>query len=218
MKDKIKIIVSAALAVLFVVLIVLLKTVDVAPNEAGGNIGLSHLNKAVFAFTGVNGLWDKLTDLIAVAAIAVAAAFAVFGLVQLIKRKSLLKVDREILLLGGLYVVVAALYFIFNKIVINYRPVIESGKEAEASFPSSHTMVLCAIFASAAIILGKYIKNRGLLTGLRILCIALMIIAVVGRIIAGVHWLTDVCGAVILSAALVALYSALVSILNKKKE
>ena len=204
MKSKVKYIVSAALFCLFIVLIVLLKTVDVGVSAIGEPIGLSKINLAVFEFTGVNDIWDKLTDVIAVFSICAAAAFAVLALVQLIKRKSLKKVDRELYYTGGLYVVVVIIYFFFEKVVINLRPI-----EAEASFPSSHTMVVCVILGAAILALGKYIKNTNVRLALRVFCGALILIAVIGRLISGVHWFTDICGAVLISGALVALYAAL---------
>ena len=204
MKNKVNYIISGVCFALFIILIVLLKTVDVGESAIGHEIGLSHINLAVSEFTGVNDIWDKLTDIIAVFAVAVAAAFAVLGLVQLIKRKSIKKVDREILYTGGLYVVVVLLYVLFEKVVINVRPI-----EAEASFPSSHTMVVCVILGAAIPVLGKYIKNNSLCLSARILCSALILIAVIGRLISGVHWLTDICGALLISGALVALFAAL---------
>lgn len=204
MKSKVKYVISASLFLLFTVLIVLLKTVDVKENAVGGEIGLSHINLAVHGFTGVNGLWDKLTDVIAAISILIAAFFTVLGLIQLIKRRSIKKVDREILYMGGLYIAVVTLYFLFEKVVINLRPT-----EAEASFPSSHTMVACVIFGAAILVFDKYIKNKALSLAAKIFCTALIITAVAGRLISGVHWLTDICGAVLISGALVALYSAL---------
>ena len=213
MKSKVKYIISGGLFCLFVVLIILLKTVDVGVSAIGEPIGLSKINLAVFEFTGVNGIWDKLTDVIAVLSIGAAAAFAVLALIQLIKRKSLKKVDRELYYTGGLYVVVVIIYFFFEKVVINLRPF-----EAEASFPSSHTMVVCAILGAAILALGKYIKNANICLALRILCGALILIAVIGRLISGVHWFTDICGAVLISGALVSLYAALPRKENNEKD
>ena len=112
----------------------------------GTSIGLSQLNQFFFDLTGLNIVWYDITDWLGLTAIATAFVFAVAGLVQLIKRKSLLKVDREILCLGALYIVVIGLYFLFEKVIVNYRPVImPGGSHPEASFPSSHTMIVCII-------------------------------------------------------------------------
>ena len=123
--------------VLFLLLIVLVKTVDTATVEATGKtMGLYTLNGGFHALTGVNMFWYKLTQVLGIFLILVAGGFAFLGLHQLIKRKSFLKVDRCLLCLGGLYAVLIVLYAFFEKVIINYRPIIMDGKlAAEASFP-----------------------------------------------------------------------------------
>ena len=210
-----KVLASGIFALLFIQLILLVKLVDVAAvGAAGTSIGLSHLNNAFHSFTGVNMSIYELTDLLGKFALLVAAAVAVFGLIQLIKRRSLLKVDREILTTGGLYVVVLALYALFKVVIVNYRPIIMPGESMpEASFPSSHTMLIFVIMGSVCILLGRYLKKKGLKTLLRILCWVIVAVTVIGRLICGVHWLTDIIGGVLISLALLFLYSG---VLNKR--
>ena len=193
---------------LTVILIALIRFVDVAPIGAQGtSIGLSHLNQFVFDFFGVNMLWYNITDWLGIAAVLTAFLFAIIGLVQLIKRRSLLKVDREILALGVLYLVVIGLYIIFETVIINYRPIImPDNTRPEASFPSSHTMLVCVIMGSAAMLINRYIKNKTLCRALRAMCFVIIIVTVVGRSIAGVHWFTDIFGGVLISVTLLSLY------------
>lgn len=208
---KTKFVFAGLFAVLFAALIVLLKTVDVAKiGPADTEIGLSCINSSVHDALGLHESLDKITDLILLAAIAVIGVFAVIGLVQLIKRKSFAKVDKEIYCLAGLYAAAAVLYVVFEKIIVNYRPVLEEGASfPEASFPSSHTMLICVVFGSAILVLGKYIRNRCLCRTLQIILGLLTVAAVAGRLAAGVHWFTDILGAVIISAALVCLFSGI---------
>ena len=104
-----KFITSAISGILFILLIVLVKTVDVAAiGPAGTSIGLSKINGAVSGFFGTNMFWYKLTNVIGILAILTALCFALFGGLQMILRKSLVKVDKELFSLAGLYVVVAA--------------------------------------------------------------------------------------------------------------
>ena len=193
---------------LTVILIALIRFVDVALIGAQGtSIGLSHLNQFVFDFFGVNMLWYNITDWLGIAAALTAFLFAIIGLVQLIKRRSLLKVDREILALGVLYLVVIGLYIIFETVIINYRPIImPDNTRPEASFPSSHTMLVCVIMGSAAMLINRYIKNKTLCRALRAMCFVIIIVTVVGRSIAGVHWFTDIFGGVLISVTLLSLY------------
>ena len=198
---------------LTVILIALIRFVDVALIGAQGtSIGLSHLNQFVFDFFGVNMLWYNITDWLGIAAVLTAFLFAIIGLVQLIKRRSLLKVDREILALGVLYLVVIGLYIIFETVIINYRPIImPDNTRPEASFPSSHTMLVCVIMGSAAMLINRYIKNKTLCRALRAMCFVIIIVTVVGRSIAGVHWFTDIFGGVLISVTLLSLYKEVIS-------
>lgn len=194
---------------LTVILIALVHLVDVAPVGAEGtSVGLSHINKFLFDLFGVNLLWYNITDWLGIAAILTALIFAVTGLVQLIKRRSLLKVDREILTLGGLYIIVIGLYVFFENVIINYRPIILPGcTHPEASFPSSHTMLVCVIMGSAAMLINKYIKSKPLSTVLRAVCFVIIGVTVIGRLIAGVHWFTDILGGILISTTLLSIYS-----------
>ena len=206
-----KFILAGTCGLLFVIWIVLVRTVDVdSIGPEGTRIGLSHINKSVSDLFGQRLFWYDATEVLGVIAILVAAAFALTGLIQLIKRKSLAKVDKEIFALGGLYIIVIGLYALFEVIVINYRPVIMPGEEhPEASFPSSHTMLICVVMGSTIMLLNKYIKNKSLCNALKILCAIIMVVTVVGRLISGVHWFTDIIGGVLISIALLSFFSGL---------
>ena len=130
-------------------------------------------------------------------------------------RKSIKKIDKEILLLGGLYIVTIICYILFEKFIINYRPILLDGETLEASFPSSHTMLAIVILGSAIIEIKNLIKNKKITIPLSILLTIIMITIVAGRLISGVHWTTDIIGGVILSSSLVMFYYSLVKIIKK---
>ena len=211
MKRKRKILTASVSGLLFAVLIILVRFVDVqAIGPEGTRIGLSHLNRLVFEKLGVHMLWYEITDWLGIAAIFTAFLFALAGLLQWISRKSLLKVDKEILALGGLYLIAIGLYVLFELVIVNYRPILmPGGTHPEASFPSSHTMLVCVIMGSAVPLLGKYVKNKVLCKALRIICAAIIAITVIGRLISGVHWFTDILGGILISVMLLNLYAAI---------
>lgn len=207
MNRGLKIAVAAVLAVLLIGLIVALKTVDVAavgPMES--SVGLSHLNKAVSNTIGFHETWYKISKILGYIAFAVVGAFAVTGVIQLVQRRSLRKVDPKLLWLGGLYIVTLILYA-FGKIPLNFRPVIIPGKtELEASFPSSHTLMSVVVFGSAILMIPDYFSNRAVSA---LLCIGswiLMAATIVFRLLSGVHWLTDILGGILLSTLLLVLF------------
>ncbi len=198
-----------ALIACFVVYTALVLFVDVQPvGPEHSAVGFATINAAVHGAIGVHMLWDVITDGFAALSVLVALAFAAMGLMQLVQRKSLVQVDRQILLLGGVYVVTILLYALFEKLVINYRPVILD-EGLEPSYPSSHTLVVLCILGTARIALRSYIKKPALLCALRAVLAVIMLAAVVGRLLSGVHWLTDIVGGALLSCVVISLYAAL---------
>ena len=219
MNQKTKLRLALCCLILFLLLIVLVRFADVAPiGPAETSIGLSGLNGAVRDAIGEHPFWYAVTELLGYLALLIAAGFALVGGVQWFRRKSFLKVDREILGLGVLYGVTLALYVFFDVVAVSYRPVLEAGQTfPEASFPSPHTMLACVIFGSATMLTKRYVKlakAREILTGVGWF---LLILTVGGRMLSGVHWLTDILGGILISAALLLLYACVVRVPGKAK-
>ena len=217
MKTKVKFMLAVLFLILFAVLILLVKKVNVASiGPEGTSIGLSDLNKSFHEMTGENHTLYKISEYLGYGALALVGVFGLVGLAQLIRRRSLLKVDHEILALGGLYVVVLGLYFVFEKVVINYRPVIMEGDaHVEASFPSSHTMLAMVVLGSTLMVISKYVKQDGLRVILEMLCIISIVLLVLGRLLCGVHWLTDIIGGVLISGALLFAFAGVKDLVTK---
>ncbi|MCQ4794249.1 phosphatase PAP2 family protein [Anaerofustis stercorihominis] len=201
---------SGILFILFAVFTFMVIKVDVS--AAGPNrsmIGLSAINKFVFDGLGVSGIWYKITEVLGAIALLTAFGFGVFGLIQLIKRKSLFKVDKDILLLGGFYLIIIAVYVLFENLTINYRPILIDGN-LEASFPSTHTMLAVFIMSTAIYQFHNRIKNKNLRYSAEALSSIVLVLTVVGRLLSGVHWFTDIVSGVLISFAFVMLYYAFV--------
>ena len=208
-KNKKRLALGVSLVVAFVLWTVLVRFVDVqAIGPDGSSVGLATLNRFVHELTGVNWILYTVTDWLGLVPIAVALGFAILGLVQLIKRKSLWKVDYSILALGVFYIVVMAAYIFFEIVVINYRPTLINGY-LEASYPSSTTMLVMCVMPTAAMQLNARIKNTVFRRCTVIAIVAFTAFMVIGRLISGVHWITDIIGGALLSAGLVMLYIAL---------
>ena len=217
---KKKCITSAVCFGLFLLLILLIKTVDVAAvGPEGTEIGLSKLNVAVHNLFGENLGWYKVTNVLGYLAILIGLCFAAMGGLQLIYRRSILKVDKEILLLGALYVVTVIFYIFFEKVIVNYRPILlPDGEGVEASFPSSHTMLSCVILGSGLQLLKKYgKKNKTLQLVLTVVFAVMLALIVAGRLISGVHWFTDILGGILLSVALLNAWEGAVKLWKSRK-
>ena len=206
-KNKKRLVLGAGLVVVFVLWTVFVCFVDVRTiGPEGSSVGFATLNGFVHELTGVNWLLYTVTDWLGLAPIAVALGFAILGLVQLIKRKSLWKVDNSILALGVFYIVVMAAYVFFEMVVINYRPTLIDGY-LEASYPSSTTMLVMCVMPTAAMQLNARIKNTVFRRCAVITIVAFTAFMVIGRLISGVHWITDIIGGALLSAGLVTMYN-----------
>ena len=207
--DKKRIFVGAGFLAAFVLWTVLVSLVDVrAIGPNGSSVGFAALNGYVHERIGVNIPLYTITDWMGLVSIVVAFSFAILGLAQWIKRKSLLKVDGSLLVLGGFYIVVMAVYIFFEVVVINYRPVLIGGY-LEASYPSSTTMLVMCVMPTAMLQLRARIKNRILRRCVLIAIAAFTAFMAIGRLLSGVHWLTDIIAGALLSAGLVMIYASL---------
>ena len=203
-------ILGIALLVMFAIWTWLVQCVDVQPAGPGGTeIGFATFNCWFHSITGVHMAIYTITDWSGLVPILVCMAFGGMGLTQLIKRKSLFKVDRDLIFLGIYYVVVIWGYLIFEMIPINYRPILIDGI-LEASYPSSTTLLVLSVMPTLIFQVNRRSANpvlKEIVRGLTVLFSAFMVI---GRLIAGVHWFTDIVGAVILSTGVYCLYKAMV--------
>lgn len=188
---------------------VLICIVDVKPIGPGGStVGFATVNQFVHDLTGVHMTLYTITDWLGLVPLLFAMGFAFLGLLQWIRRKKLTRVDRSILLLGGFYLATMAAYVFFENVVVNYRPVLIDGF-LEASYPSSTTMLAMCVMPTAIMQFHTRIKNNRLRQCTDILMTVFILFMVVGRLISGVHWFTDIVGGILLSTGLVLLYRAI---------
>ena len=175
----------------------------------GSSVGFATLNGFVHNLTGVHMSLYAITDWLGLVPLAFVMGFALLGLVQWIKRKYFLKVDYSILVLGGFYIVVMAVYVLFEMLVVNYRPVLINGY-LEASYPSSTTMLVMCVMPTAIMQFNARIKNNILKRFVASAITAFVVFMVIGRLLSGVHWFTDIIGGALLSAGLVLMYRAII--------
>ena len=201
----------------FVLWTVLIRFVDVeAIGPRQSSVGFATLNGYIHNLTGVNMPLYIITDWLGLVPIGVAFGFAVLGIVQCIKRKSLLKVDRSILTLGGFYIVVMAVYILFEIVVINYRPTLIDGY-LEASYPSSTTILVMCVMPTAMMQLRTRIKNDLFRRCVMLTITVFITFMVIGRLVSGVHWITDIIGGALLSTAIVLMYYSIGNIVAKSR-
>ena len=209
MKKKEYAIISLCMLGLFALWTAAVTAVDVqAIGPQGSRVGLAGLNGWIHGLTGVHMWLYALTDWLSLIPLLLVPEFAILGLTQWIGRKSLLKVDRSILSLGGFNATVMGIYLFFEKCIVNYRPVLIEGK-LEASYPSSTTVLVICVMTTAAIEFQNRIQNLRKRKWITQMITIFTVLMVIGRLLSGVHWFTDIVGGILLSAGLVMLYSAL---------
>lgn len=207
-KSRKEFIIATGFLAAFVLWTLAVQTVDVRPVGPNGSaVGFAQLNGFVHTLTGVHWRLYTVTDWLGLVPIAVCFGFGVLGLVQWIRRKKITKVDRNILILGGYYMVVMAVYILFEYVVINRRPVLIDGF-LEASYPSSTTVLVLCVIPSAMLQLRERIKNKAAKSVVLSVFAAFAVFMVIGRLVSGVHWVSDIIGGILVSSGLVMMYKA----------
>ena len=195
---------TGILLFLFLVFTLTVLLADVQPvGPLGSDVGFSAVNVMFFELFGTNRTLEFIADLLGIFVIVVGCGFAVFGLYQWITRKSLFKVDPELFACGACYILLGVLYVFFEKVALNYRPILEDG-ELAASYPSSHTLLILTVMGSAVLMANRYLTSRPALRYSAIaLAAAVALAAFFCRMFAGIHWYTDIIGGLLLAATLI---------------
>ena len=201
-----------AVAIIYTLLVKYIDVQEIGPNDS--LVGFATINNFMFNLTGVNMLWYDITDWWGFVPLFIAFIYAMIGFIQMIKRRNILKVDKEILGLGVYYIIVIGLYIFFETCIINYRPTLMDGI-LEASYPSSHTLLSVCICGSSLIINKYLFKNRNFFKAENIISILSILVIVIGRFISGVHWFTDIVRAILISIALLKAFNIYIKSINK---
>ncbi len=204
--------IAICMLIAFVMWTVAIRLVDVqaiGPQES--SVGFATINQFVHNLTGVHMSLYTITDWLGLVPLMFVMGFGTLGLIQWIKRKHLLKVDYSILVLGGFYIVVMAAYVLFEVLVINYRPVLINGI-LEASYPSSTTMLVMCVMPTAIMQFDTRIKNDVLKRCVTYAITAFIVFMVIGRLVSGVHWFTDIIGGALFSTGLALMHRAIIGL------
>ena len=208
---------GAVLLMAFALWTVMIIFVDVQPvGVSGTSVGLAALNSWVHSLTGVHLTIYNITDWAGLVPVAVCMVFGTVGLAQAIKRKSLFKVDCDVIVLGVYYIVVIACYIVFEMMPINYRPILINGF-METSYPSSTTLLVLGVMPTLVFQANRRVKKTVLKRIVSVSAAVFSLLMVLGRFVSGVHWLTDIVGSVFLSGGLFYIYKGTVLLICKEK-
>lgn len=211
MKTKKNVRITLTAFIAFVLWTVAITKIDLqAIGPRGTVVGFATLNDAFHKMTGVHLWLYEVTDWLGLVAIVFVLGFGVLGLIQLIRRRNLFKVDSDIIILGVFYILVIIGYVVFEEFAINCRPVIIEGR-LESSYPSSTTLLILCVMPTAILQLKNRIKSVVVKNIIVLVVSVFTLFMVIGRTISGVHWLTDIIGGILLSISLVMLYRTLIT-------
>ena len=204
--------------VTFLLWTALIRCVDVqAAGPGGTKVGFAAFNLWFHKLTGVHMTVYTITDWLGLVPIGVCLCFGAVGVIQAVKRRSLLRVDPDIILLGLYYILVILAYLVFEMVPINYRPVLIDGT-LEASYPSSTTLLVLSVMPTLKLQTDRRTDKALLRNVTGKFVIAFSAFMVTGRLIAGVHWATDSLVAVFLSTGLFLLYRHAVDVADRRTE
>ena len=217
-KENKDLLLALILLAAFVLWTILIQVVDVqTAGQNGTEIGFAAFNVWFHRITGTHMTLYTITDWLGLVPILICLCFGILGLVQWIRRRSLLRVDPDLILLGIYYILVIFAYLIFEMVPINYRPVLINGI-LEASYPSSTTLLVLSVMPTLKYQIDRRSESgmiRKVTTGFVLLFSVFMVL---GRLISGVHWATDIIGSVLLSAGLFMLYRFAVGLTERHRE
>ena len=162
--------------------------------------------------------WNTFTDILVALALLDLATIFVAAVRQWVKRKSFNKIDRELRWVALPIALMAITYLIFEKFfIISYRP-LASGHPEEPSFPSTHVMLAATIFFTTIVLLPKYLKNRTDRLNLSAAMLVATILIAIGRVLAHMHWVTDVLGGLAFGALFAAIYALVLRYLTPRSK
>ena len=180
-------------------------------------VGFAAVNGWFHELTGVHWFLYMVTDWLGIVPVFICLLFGTIGFVQLCSRKSLRKVDFDLVLLGLYYLFVITGYLFFEMIPINYRPILIEGR-LEQSYPSSTTLLVLSVMPTLALQARRRLQSMNVIKAISIGSAIFSTFMIVGRLISGVHWLTDIIGSVLLSAGLFCIYRAAVILYCKEEQ
>jgi undecaprenyl-diphosphatase len=216
--EKTHLLAGIGFLIAFLLWTALIRCVDVqAVGPSGTKVGFAVFNLWFHHLTGVHMTIYTITDWLGLVPIAVCLGFGFVGVFQLIRRRSLLRVDPDILLLGLYYVLVILAYLIFEMIPINYRPILIGGA-LEASYPSSTTLLVLSVMPTLVFQVGRRWKRKTVKRAVNLFVVLFSAFMVLGRAVSGVHWATDIVGSVLLSFGLFKLYQSAVSAIDLRNQ
>ena len=202
---------SLFVAIVYTILVATFDRAAMGPE--GTAVGFSHINGCFACTFGFNGVLYCISEILGYTVIASIMIFVVIGISQLIRTKKFSGVNTDIYMYGISVVLLGALYVFFEKVIVNYRPIILPGEtEVEASFPSSHTMLACTILGISIVYVLRNVKNMTVRKVIVTVCACVAVILVSCRLFCGVHWLTDILGGLLWSVFVVCVYIRLCAV------
>lgn len=204
----------------FVIWTILVKVVDVQYVQMNNTyLGFYNFNTTIndWVQTLNTKAYDVLSTILLIFALLSVGCFAILGLIQWIKRKSLKKVDPVIYMLLIGYIVIAIFYIVFEVMKINYSP-LSTITDLKSSYPCSHIFISTSYLGISFLTMFKYFNFSKLIKGILWAGFGVFTFAMIfTRTFSGCHWFSDVIAAILLSCFIIGSFAGFL-ILYKDKE
>lgn len=209
-------ILAGIFTLLFLALTIVVLKVDIAVDpQTTKNIGLSTINLKMREIISIHPKLDKISTLVMAIGFACILVAFVMWLIQIFRFRSFTGVDCELYAYAAIAIVSGLCYIIFEKFIVNYRPILENGI-AEASYPSSHILFIITLIGCAMMFVRARLRSVTMSKAITALFLLLMIIGVLCRMLSGKHWFTDCIASMLLGTALIFWYEAIAHTCKKR--
>lgn len=183
----------------FIVLLIVVKTVNVKTNALGIEVGLYSINNSLLPSVSITE-FGSLSDILMLISFVFFGIVGLMGISEFLKKRSLRKVNHIYYLYVCMLLLIVIIYLFFEIVTVNYRPILIDGVK-EASFPSSHIFITSSLVLCSCYVFSKYIgKNYS--KSLYIISIIMIIFVTFGRLLSKNHWFTDCIAGLLISFVL----------------
>lgn len=186
--------IAVILTIIFISYTLVIKFVDVQ-TEGEITVGLGTINFWWRDLVGLSLVWNYISNVVAILVLFQVGLLLLWQFVILLRRKKIGQLAKHWWMFDVSLVILVSCYFLFEVLIINYRPIVINGV-VDSSYPSSHVLLFCTVIP--LVVRTVFRENKSWRWLSFVMCVGLLVLGVIARLLSGYHWLTDITGGVLL--------------------